>query len=252
VAREHKHEDGIEALEELDSLAERAARWVSEHAGLSAGALGALLLGTAAFAGWDSWASGREQAASDALESTRADYLEAMGAKPGDLDVPELANPKAAQQIRSDYAQRFRELAAAHRGSASEPLAWLEAAVLAQDDGDAKAALEALESGLAAARPGSPLRGLLLEKLGQLQEREGRWQEAAEAHLKASEIEAYPLRLFALADAARCFDAAGDPARARELLEQALAEAPELPVQEHLRSRLRELQALPASGSAAG
>ena len=249
MAREHKHEDGLETLEELDSLAERAAHWVGEHARLSAGALGALLLGTAAFAGWNSWASDRERAASDALESTRANYLEAMGAQPGDLEVPELANPKAAQQIRSDYAQRFRELAAAHRGSGSEPLAWLEAAQLAQENGDAKAALEALDSGLAAVRTGSPLRGLLLDKLGQLQEREGRWQEAAEAHLQASGIDAYPLRLFSLADAARCFDAAGDPARARELLERALAEAPELPIPDHLRSRLRELQALPASAS---
>jgi hypothetical protein len=244
VAREHRHQDGLEPLEELDSLAERAARWVAEHARLVAAAIAALLLGTAAAGAWNTWARGREEAASAALAEVRADYLEAMGARPGDLEVPELANPKAAEEIRKDYARRFREVAGAHRGSRSEPLAWLEAALLAQEDGDAQAAAEALEAGVAAARPGSAVRGLLLEKQAQLHERGERWREAAEAHLAASEIERYPLRLFALADAARCFDAAGDPARARELLERVEAEAPGLPIPDHLRSRLRELQAL--------
>jgi len=247
VAGKQKHEEGLEPLEELESLAERSARWVLEHAWLSLGALAALLLGTAAWAGWSSWASGREQAASEALEAVRASYLAAMGAEPGSLEVPELANPKAAQQIRSEYAQRFRELAEARQGTASAPLAWLEAGLLARENGDPAAALEALQAGLAAARPGSPLRGVLLEREGQLHEQAGRWEEAARAHLAASEIERYPLRLWALADAARCFDAASDPARARELLEQVEAEAPGLPLPDHLRSRLRELRALSAS-----
>jgi tetratricopeptide (TPR) repeat protein len=105
------------------------------------------------------------------------------------------------------------------------------------------AALQALAD--RAAR-GSPLRAVILQRIGQSEERAGRWAEAARAYEQASAIEDFPLRYWALLSAARCLDRAGQPDRALAAYDRIEAEAPTLVIPEHLRTRVRELQALAA------
>ena len=59
--------------------------------------------------------------------------------------------------------------------------------------------------------------------------------------------EEFPLRFWALADAARCFARAGEPVTALALLERVENEAPEMKLPAHLRALLRELRAVSAS-----
>ena len=72
--------------------------------------------------------------------------------------------------------------------------------------------------------------------------------EAAAEHEAAGALPGFPLRYFALADAARCYAQAGDRVRALALLERVESEAKEgysLPAP--MRSLLRELRAASAS-----
>ena len=87
----------------------------------------------------------------------------------------------------------------------------------------------------------APLRGLALERLATGYESKGAFAEAAAAHEEAASIPAFPLRHYAMADAARCFAAAGERDRAVALADRVLSEAPDLPLPDHVRSRLDEL-----------
>jgi Tfp pilus assembly protein PilF len=80
-------------------------------------------------------------------------------------------------------------------------------------------------------------------RLGYLHEDAGRWAEAAAAHAAAAEVPEYPLRTWALADAARCELKAGRRAEALALYDRLQAEAPDLALPEHEAAQLRELRA---------
>jgi hypothetical protein len=99
-----------------------------------------------------------------------------------------------------------------------------------------------------AAKKGTPLRGLALERLAAGYENRGSWAEAAAAHEEASAIESFPLRYFAMANAARSFAAAGERETAVALAARVGTEAPELELPEALSAKLDELRA--ASGAA--
>ena len=239
----HDHPDMIE---EFESAAEKLAGWIGQNLLLAGGGLVAVLALAAGVGGYRSWSTGNEEAASDALDRMRGSYLQALGADPNSLEEPELANPAAAVAIREEYLPQFEAVADEHDGTVAGTLALFEVAAL----------LEALEredeTGAVWTRAlsqvtGNPrLEGLLLQRMGEAHERSEAWSEAAAAHERAGQLEGYPLRYWALVDAARCYATAGEPGRALALYDKVAAESPDLPLPPHIRDQIRELRAVSA------
>lgn len=242
MARKHQP-TAIETLDEIQSAADRLGHWVQENLRWVVAAVVVLLLAAGLTSYLANARARSEKAASIALAETRNAYLTAMGAGPGALEVPELANPEAAEAIRAEYTERFGAVADAHPGTVSGALARMEVAQLAIEAGDTERALAVFEQILAEDPPSESLRGLVLQSAAQALEQAERWSEAAERHQQAAGIEAYPLRHWALADAARCLVAAGDRETARSLYARLDSEAPELRLPDHLRAQKRELEA---------
>lgn len=233
-------------IEELESAADRLANWIARNAWLVGGVL-VLVLGTAgAWGGYRSWSQGREEAASNALDRTQTAYLFAFGAQPGAIEVPELANPAAAVAIREEYVTKFKAVADEHSGTVAGTLALLEAAELLNRLGRPEDAGEIWGEALASASGNPGLYGILQQRVGQAHEERQAWAEAAAAHQEAGHTAGYPLRHWALVDAARCYAAAGEPERALALYEEVEREAPDLNLPDHLRAQFRELRALSA------
>ena len=199
-------------LGELESAADRLSEWLQTHIVPVAAAIVGLL----AAAGVAAWVvSARESAeseASSALAKTRADYLSAMGVSPGAVEVPELANPAAAAEIRAEYEKRYAEVAQEHHGTVAGALASIERASLLSAGGQQDEAIALLEKALAGAPNRGGVRGIVAQRLAQRFEAAGRWAEAADQHEAASKVADYPLAAWAIADAARCRAMAGDPA----------------------------------------
>jgi predicted negative regulator of RcsB-dependent stress response len=242
MARKHQPM-AIETLDEIQSAADRLGAWVQQNLRwVIAGVLAVLLLaGTVSYLARAR--SRTEKTASIALAETRNAYLSAMGAGPGALEVPKLANEEAARAIRAEYAERFAAVADAHSGTVSGALARMEVAQLAIEADETERALAVFEQILAEEPPSEPLRGLVLQAAAQALEQTERWVEAAERHQQAAELAGYPLRHWALADSARCLVAAGDRDAARALYARLDAEAPELRLPDHLRAQKREIEA---------
>lgn len=242
------HGVAAEALEEIEGISDRLSEWLQENFRLVI----AVVSGALVLAGLGSWAiSSRntaEEEASAALARTRDDYLSAMGAGPGVIDVPELANPEAAAQIRAEYEKRFGEVAAEHPGTVAGTLASLEHARLVTEGGRNEEAIALYEAAFANAPSDGGIRGLLLQRWAQRLEDEGRWKEAAAKHEQAGGLSDFPLRGFALADAARCLAEAGDDAGALALYERAERELPDVTLPEADRARVYELRAAVESG----
>lgn len=238
-----KTQGAIETLDEIQSTADKLAAWIQQNLVLVGSGIAGLLVlaGIATFVARADTA--REEEAGAALADVRADYFEAMGATPGSLEVPELANQAAAERIRSEYRQRFREVGEAHSGTVSGALAYLEAGELALEAGDVEEARAIYERVLAEDAGGDRLRGLVLQRMGQALEEVELWAEAAERHEQAAALEDYPLHGWALADAARCRAMAGDRQAAAALYRRLDAEAPDLRLPDHLRVQKRELEA---------
>ena len=236
-----KHPETLDAIAEIESKGEQILEWVTENAKIVLGISGACLLVAGIYQYTQSAAENRANTASAALEATRADYLAAMGAAPGALIAPELANPAAGEQIRSEYRSRFAAVAAEHAGTASAALASLAEGDLVADAGDVAAGIEIWQAAITALPDGSPIAGLLQQRIAQAHEVTGNWVAAAEAYATAAAVETYSFRYWAMAEAARCFLAAEQPERARELAQRIEAEAPDLELPDSLRTQLREL-----------
>jgi tetratricopeptide (TPR) repeat protein len=231
-------------IEEIESAADKLAHWIASNAWLVGGIL-VLVLGTAAaWGGYRSWSQGREEAASNALDRTRTAYLFAFGAQPGQIEEPELANPAAAMAIREEYVAKFQAVAKEHSGTVAGTLALFEAAELLNRLGRPEQAEEIWREARASASGNPGLYGLLHQRIGQAHEARQAWAEAAAAHQEAGHTAGYPLRHWALVDAARCFAAAGEPEHALALYEEVEREAPDLNLPDHLRAQLRELRAV--------
>ena len=232
-----------ETLDEIQSAADKLAEWIQKNLVWVAGGIAGLLL-LAGIASYLARADARlEEQASTALAETRGAYFEAMGAAPGAIEVPELANEAAAARIRAEYRERFAALAEEYEGTVSGALAGLEVAQLALEAGDDAAAAEIYQRILEAGAGGDRLQGLVLQRIAQAHEDQGRWAEAADHHERASKLSDYPLRHWALVDAARCRALAGDRAAAVALYQRLDTEAPDLRLPDHLRVQKRELEA---------
>ncbi len=244
MAKRHHTPDMIEGFE---SGAERLARWIGENAFLAGGLLFAVLALAGGWGAFSSFQKSREAKASLALEQIRGDYLRDMGARPGDIELPELANPATADRIREEYIEKFQAVADQHRGSVAGTLALFELAEILDALGREQQIQAVWESALAASTGNHRLTGLLLQRIGESYERRESWSEAAESHQAAGELEEYPLRYWALLDAARCLVAAGSTQQGLTLYRRVQQESPELPVPDHLRLQFRELEAASAS-----
>lgn len=233
---------GVDVLEGVESSLERAAEWVRVHLIPVSIALVAVL----AMAGGVAWMVSQRtraaEAASDALDQVTADYLRAMGAQPGALEVPELANPAAAASIGTEYAEKYGEVAKEHSGTVAGALASLEQGNLLETAGEVEAAIATWQAALEGLDSNPELQAMFHQRIGQAYEEAGRWSEAAQAHALAGQVEDYPLRYWALADAMRCHLAAGESQPARDLALQLDAEAPDLELPDHTRAMIRELR----------
>jgi hypothetical protein len=246
VARKREHEQS-HVIEEIESIAERGARWIRDHLLLAIAAL-LVVLGTAAAIGALASYQAREaEAASDAFDRVRAEYMQAMGADPDALTVPELANPDAAAAIRSEFVEQFRAIAEAHAGTVAAALARLEAGNLSAAGGETDTAIEIWRGAIDDLGGNPKLRAIFEQRIGQAHEDEARWLEAAEAYADAGAVKSYPLRHWALAEAARCLQQAGEIERARELALRLDTDAPELMLPQHLSAMLAELRQIPAA-----
>jgi hypothetical protein len=245
VARTPEHEQP-HVIEEIESIAERAAQWIRDHLALSIAIL-VIILGTAAGIGaFRAYQTHRAEAASDAFDRVTSSYLEAMGADPSALVVPELANPAAAATIRSEYATQYAAVAEEHAGTVGAALARLEQGNLIEAGGETDAAVAIWQGAIDDLGRNPNLRAIFEQRIGQAYDSDARWLDAAEAYARAGETQGYPLRYQALAEAARCYQQAGENERARELALRIAAESPEPMLPQELSALLAELRQIPA------
>jgi tetratricopeptide (TPR) repeat protein len=242
MARGADH-DLAESAPDIGNTLDRASQWVGDNpaAFLLIVATILALTGAVGLTRW--WGERGEVSASEAVAGVRAGFLAAMGAPPGASSFSEPANAETARRAREEFAGKFSAAAEEHPGTAAAVEAWIESGNLREQLGDRDAALEAWKRAVADAGAGTPLRGLALARLATGYESKGAFAEAGAAHEEAANIASYPLRHYAMADAARCFAAAGERDRAVALAERVASEAPDLKLPDHLQSRLDELRA---------
>ena len=230
-------------LDEIESLGDRLAAWISDNPMIVLG-VGVVVLAVAGTFGIvrSSQEDSRVEA-SAALASVLRDFRRAMGASPDAVEIIEPANPVTASRVRGEYVERFREVAVAHPDGAAGGLAWVEVGRLQQSLGQTAEALSTWQAAASALDPDSVVGALLELRIAAVHESELRWAEAAQAFQRAAQVEQFPLRYRALADAARCFAEAGETESALEAFHQVEIHAPNLRIPEYLSARLRELKA---------
>jgi tetratricopeptide (TPR) repeat protein len=242
MARGADH-DLAHSLPDIEGLLDRTARWVGEHPTAFLAGVGAILLvtGVVSLTRWQGERA--ETASAEAVAKVRAGYLKAMGAPPGAMSFAEPANADAARRTREEYAAKFAEVADANDGKAAAVEAWIETGNLREQLGHAEPALDAWKRAVEESPRDSALRGLALERTASAYEGRGDLKEAAAAHEEAANIQAFPLRFFAMAEAARAYALANEPVRASALAQRLAAEAPELELPDVLGARMAELRA---------
>lgn len=234
-----------DTLEQLESLGDRLMRWVSANPLIVLGTAGAILLAAAGIGGVRAWRSSGADAASAELAALQTEYVVAMGGEAGDSTVPEPANPETARQVRTSFVERFTSFARDHGGNPAQALAALEASRIYEALGAAEPAREILQIAADAQPADSPVRAVALRRLAALAEGAGDLEAAARAHLAAADTPGYPLRLAALADAARIWADADRPDEALALFARIRSEAPDHRLPPHVQARLAELEARP-------
>ena len=244
MARKPEHEQS-HVIEEIESIAERAAEWIRDHLPLTIAALVILVGGAAAISALAVHQAREAESASDAFDQVTAEFMQAMGADPDALTVPELANPDAAAAIRNEFSEQFGAVAEAYAGTVAAALARLEQGNLKAAAGNTDAAI-AIWQGAFDDLAGNPnFQAIVEQRIAQAHEDETRWLEAAESYARAAAVESYPLRHWALAEAARCLEQAGEIERARELALKLATDAPDLVLPQHLSALLAELRQIP-------
>ena len=244
MARKHEHEQS-HVIEEIEDLAERGAQWIRDHLALTITTLVVVLISAAGIGAFAAHRNTEAEAASDAFDRVTTEYRKAMGADPDALEMPELANPAAAVAIRSEFAEQFAAVAEEHSGTVAAALARLEQGNMSAADGETDAAIEIWQSAIDDLGGNPNFRAILEQRIGQAYDGDARWLEAAESYARAGAVESYPLRHWALAQAARCFQQAGKIARAREFALRVDPDSPDLMLPQHLSTMLAELRQIP-------
>jgi predicted negative regulator of RcsB-dependent stress response len=244
VARKPEHEQS-HVIEEIEDLAERGAQWIRDHLALTITTLVVVLISAAGIGAFAAHRNTEAEAASDAFDRVTTEYRKAMGADPNALEMPELANPAAAVAIRSEFAEQFAAVAEEHSGTVAAALARLEQGNLSAEAGETDTAIEIWQSAIDDLGGNPNFRAILEQRIGQAYDGDARWLEAAESYARAGAVESYPLRHWALAQAARCFQQAGEIERAREFALRVDPDSPDLMLPQHLSTMLAELRQIP-------
>jgi predicted negative regulator of RcsB-dependent stress response len=231
-----------QTLAELEAQSDRLAAWSSEHAARILSVIAAVLVAAAAVGFYLQHRSDQQQAAANALALATSEYRQAMGADPLGGEIPEPANPSVATQTRTEFSERFTEVATTYPKTTSGALAWLEAGQLSLDLGQREEAKTRFERARDAAGS-STIAALAWIRLAELAEEAGSWSDAAQAYESAAGIAAYPLRGNALGDAARCWVAAGDATKALAAFQRLESEFPDRAVPAAIESLLEETRA---------
>ncbi|MBW2714805.1 MAG: hypothetical protein JRD03_01935 [Deltaproteobacteria bacterium] len=244
MSRKPEHEQS-HVIEEIESIAERGAQWIRDHLPLSIAALLGVLGAAAAIGVQGAHQTRDAEAASDALDQVTTEYLQAMGADPGALTVPELANPAAAEAIQRDFSEQLGAVHEEHAGTVAAALARIEQGSLAATAGETDAAIEIWQGAIEDLDGNPNLQAIVEQRIAQAYESDARWLDAAESYARAGAVESYPLRHWALAEAARCLQQAGEIERAREIALKLEADAPELMLPQHMGAMFEELRQIP-------
>jgi len=243
VSRRDDSRKATETLEEIEGVLDRAANWVAANPKPVLILLGIILGGAALVGGGQWWVERQKLTASGAVAEVKFAYFEAMGARPGAVEVPEPANPETARAARERFAGEFAEVAETYAGSAAAADAWIEAGNLRAQLDDPDGAIAAWEAAVESAGSESGARGLALARLAAGYEGAGRWADAADKWELAGGIDGYPLRHQALAFAARARVEAGEPERAMALYDRIETHAPDFDLPPHLLAQRDELRA---------
>ncbi|MBW2243444.1 MAG: tetratricopeptide repeat protein [Deltaproteobacteria bacterium] len=250
MAKRPDSKQATETLEEIESLFDRLADWVSANPRIVMGVL-AGILGLAGVIGLSQSLSLRsEQKGSEDLSAIYADYLSAMGATPGALEVEEPANPEIGKRTRTEYAAKLLASADDHGGTRAAVGARIQAGVLQAENGELEAALASWREAADAAPSSSSLHGLALLRLASGLEQNDDFPGAAAAYAEAGDNPKFPARFLALASAARCWLEAGDEDQALVLYGKLeAADPPAGSVPEHVQTRLEELKMRSGEGA---
>lgn len=230
-----------ETLREIEETGDRVASWAAEHAALILGSIAAVLILAAAVGLYLQHSSSSQDAAADALALANSQYRQAMGADPAGGSIPEPANPELAERTRAEFAARYSEIARRHPGTPTSALAWLDAGQIQAELGQTEEARKSFEAARSAS--GKRAIGALASiRLAGLAEDRGESAAAARAFEAAAAVNAYPLRAAALADAARCWVAAGESDRALAAFQRLESEYPDELVAPQIESLIAELR----------
>jgi len=230
-----------EALREIEETGDRFATWAAEHAALILGAIAAALVLAASVGLYMQHSASARDAAANALALASSQYRQAMGADPAGGPVPEPANPELAERTRSEFVDRYIEIAKTYPNTPTSALAWLEAGQLQTELDRPKEARESFQTARKAA--GKLAIGALASiRLAELAEEQGDPATAASEYEAAAGLDSYPLRAAALADAARCWVEAGDSDRALADFQRLESEYPDAPVAPPIEALIAELR----------
>lgn len=241
MARKQNPNPTVETLREIEASGDRVTEWASENAAQILGAIAAVLV-LAGGAGLyvQSQDNARDDAA-DALALATSQYRIAMGADPVGGPIPEPANPELGETTRVEYVERFAGVARDHSGTVSGAVAWLEAGHLQTELGRLEAAAESFGHARDEAK-GSAIASLGSMRLAALAEGRGDAATAAQSYEEAAVVDAYPLQSVALAEAARCWAAAGEPDKAIAAFDRIEQDFPEDPVAPQIAALIGELR----------
>ena len=241
VARKKKPNPTEEALKGLEESGDRVAEWAAEHAALILGAIAAVLVIAGAAGLYVQHDANERDAAADSLALATSQYRQAMGADPVGGPIPEPANPELGERTRSEFVERFVEVARDHDGATAGALAWLEAGQLQTELGRLEAAAESFGHARDSAR-GSAIEALGSVRLASLAEDRGDPATAAAAFESAAAVTAYPLRAGALADAARCWVEAGEDDKALSAFQRLESEFPDNAIPAQISALIAEIR----------
>jgi len=244
--KKRQPESAAHTLDDIEGLGDRLAVWVGENAMLILSLAAGILIVAAIWGFSVQRMREAESASGAALAIALGDYRTAMGATPGSIEIAEPANPETGRRVRSEFVERFEQVAAEHAGTPAGALALLEAGKLQQTLGDTQAAAASYQRGADSVSDAEPVRGFLLMRLGSVHETEGAWAEAGGAYVSAGQISEFPLRYEALADAARSYARAGDRTRALDAFAQLESEAPGYKVVPYVEAQIAELRGTPS------
>ena len=240
VARKDPNTAG-NALRDIEETGDRVAAWAAEHAVLILGAIAVALLIAAGTGLYLQHGTNARDEAANALALATSQYRLAMGADPTGGEIVEPANLELAERTRTEFAERFAEVAREHPGTAAGIVAWLEAGNLQAELGRADDAAQSFSAARDAAGD-LALGALASVRLAGLAEDRGDPAMAAEAYEAAAGVEAYPMRAEALTNAARCWVEAGNPDRALAVYQRYELEHPEEAAAPQIASMMAELR----------